>query len=240
MAKKKKKSVLDYDPLAWLNESEAPEDENKTEPNKLGVNEKSKLKAKKSASQAEEPAQDEEGFGFFAQENDHKGEEESEDDGFGFFTDVPEVENNSAPLDDNNFGFFAEDNDEVANTVNTETLDIKKEDAINLGSELTIKTVSVIKGQIEELMSRDEEIVLDAEHMIKIDTAGLQLLHSLKDTLGQTGHHIKWIGTSTVINDSAEIIGMPLLAPKSKDACYGFFEENIVSKDADDGSSGFF
>lgn len=294
MAKKKKKSVLDYDPLAWLNDSnsndgvetavkteEVKEMEKQKQVTKKAVKKKSVKKSvkkavkKKSVKKAvkkkavktavkkkvEKKAKvketsnitsshENDGFGFFADEDKATIEENTElEDGFGFFeqpnlvvSDEAEsltVDGNAKATneDDEGFGFFS---DEDLEAVNTQTLDITKDEAINLGSELTIKTVSEVKEKIANLMAADIEIVINAEEMIKIDTAGLQLLYSLKEALNQTGHHIKWIGTSTVINDSAEIIGMPLLAPKSKEACFGFFEENNVSKDADDGSSGFF
>ncbi len=311
MAKKKKKSVLDYDPLAWLKETGDESAEQASSEDKKAIKKavtkktsqkkpakkktvkkqttkksvKKKTVRKKEAQKKKDtkkvsentPVQtiektlqeEDESFGFFVDENtltadsaDNKDAEN--DDGFGFFVDVNTMtEANKAEqekddgfgffnnattehnentvteeIKDEGFGFFS--NDEELTAVNTETLNISKEEAINLGSELTIKTVTIVKEQIEERLSSDEDIVINADEMIKIDTAGLQLLYSLKESLSKTGHHIKWIGTSTVINDSAEIIGMPVLAPKSKEACFGFFEENIVAKDAEDGSSGFF
>lgn len=248
MAKKKKKSVLDYDPLAWLNDEEQ----------KNEVSAKSaEPELDKGNTMANETPENNEAFGFFSEEETAEDFTQVEDDGFGFFADEqPSSEVEASPVDENShygffgdepaevepesdesgFGFFADD--EVTQSVKTEVLDIKKDEAINLGSELTIKSVSDMKGIIDQLINSDSEIVINAEEVIKVDTAGLQLLFSLKESLSKTGHHIKWIGTSSVINDSAEIIGMPVLAPKSKDACYGFFEENM--KDAADGSSGFF
>jgi len=314
MAKKKTKSVLDYDPLAWLNESDA-EEESKPSPKTKKASAKKTVKktakksvkkavkkiVKKSAKKAvkkvvkkavkakkvttkakdvapkvnkadivEVPTEDEgEGFGFFTESAETTVEENNEAEaGFGFFTDDDVVEsktalntitedkandegfgffdedNNASDLEtsteDEGFGFFTDDENDVLEVENMETLNISKDDAINLGSELTIKTVAEVKNQISSLLTNDVDVVINAEEMIKIDTAGLQLLYSLKEALGETGHHIKWIGTSTVINDSAAIIGMPILAPKTKAACFGFFEENMPPKDAEDGSSGFF
>lgn len=268
MAKKKKKSVLDYDPLAWLNESHGEQpslgldaqsslEESKKQPEQQNVQMQQDTETAQeqeaqgfgfftdtpSESETNNIDEAEQGFGFFAVNNKptaENDEAESNDKGYGFFaqdnTQEQEVETNSS---DEGFGFFADD----AGKDSPEQKEIKqvsKENVLNLGSELTIRTVSEMKQQIDSKLSDDEEIVLDAEEMIKIDMAGLQMLYSLKHCLEKTGHHIKWVGTSTVINDSAEMIGMPLLAPKSKDACFGFFEENIVTKDAEDGSSGFF
>lgn len=167
-------------------------------------------------------------FGFFA--DDENGVAETADDLFASKDDANEESNDVGSFNDSEQGEEA---------VNTETLDIDKSKIISLGSELTIKTVESIKTQIDDSLLVDDDVVMNAEEMIKIDTAGLQLLFSLKSSLDKTGHHIKWVGTSSVINDSAEVIGFPVLAPKSKEACYGFFADEEAEKEADDGF-GFF
>lgn len=173
-----------------------------------------------------------EGFGFFDETPTQTALPEESDEGFGFFSDELSSKN-IEEIEDEGFGFF--DQSEVLEIVDSKQIE---GEVLDLGSELSIKTVAEIKQQIDQMVAADIDVVINAEELIKIDTAGLQLLFSLRESLAKTGHHIKWAGTSSVINDSAELIGMPVLAPKSKDANFGFFEDK--PKDAEDGSSGFF
>ena len=238
--KKPSKSVLDYDPLAWLGEDdESTEDTGSVEAATVAKKAAVKKSVAKKAviDQAEvtkietrdmhDSNEEEQGFGFF---NDPAESEPSdaineavEDQGFGFFNDVAEAEVTKPVEDieqDQGFGFF--DSSEPLTTQSVE-LD-GASNIINLGADLTIRSVSSCKALIDENISNGFDIRLAAGDLQKIDTAGLQLIYSLNKSLEKTSQSISWESSNSIINDAASLIGMPRLLELSEDeGSHGFF-----------------
>jgi len=218
MSKKSSKSVLDYDPLAWLKEADEQEKQNASEQKELEAAEKP------------EP-----------EETDNETETNVTNDidtdsevGFGFFADEDAIEHEQQvqqqPGDTN-----TNSNQEP---VMTET----SADVINLGPELSIKTVAELKSSIEPFYASHANISLDASELQKIDTAGLQLLFSLKQSLDRRQQKINWVHSNAIINQAAEIIGMEALADEVEAANFGFFDEPspVESKSESEDGYGFF
>jgi ABC-type transporter Mla MlaB component len=301
--KKTSKNVIDYDPLAWLNEESdlsGSSDENsapaENEPEAVAAPKKKTVKkkiakkktAKKkgaskqtankktadkivSAKKVDEPLQkstpmeteadQNTAWGFFDDEQIEHNQPESEPEtvesepaAFGFFSDddtpEPAAVNTEQSVevtaddtqDDAGYGFF--DTDESL-TTQAAQMDADS-NIIYLGADLTIRSVAACKMLIEQNLSSGFDIRLAAGELQKIDSAGLQLLYSLKMTLQKTSQTIYWESTSSIINNAAKMIGMPALcdADEESDPGYGFFSEDenpgaTSDTQADDGY-GFF
>ena len=259
--KKPSKSVLDYDPLAWLAEDDEPvEDSAKVEAKpiakKVSVKQSATKKAvvrkaitnkatgkktvakkvtlKKTTAQkassseqivktpvAKKPVINEAEVTNI--ETIDMNESNEEDQGFGFFDDAPvaKITKPEEVLDEGqSFGFF--DSDE---SLSTQAVKLNDENnIINLGAELTIRSVSACKELIDANISNGFDIKLAAGDLQKIDTSGLQLIYSLNKTLEKTSQSIIWESSNSIINDAALLIGMPKLLESSEDeGSYGFF-----------------
>jgi len=237
VAKKPSKSVLDYDPLAWLGEEKEdisdvkPENSKKSATDNSGVKKSNTRKAatKKSVSKKavtnntetenmSNSTEESQGFGFFDDEPEEKESEQSQ--GYGFFDSSEPLTSQAAAVD-------------------------RATNIIDLGAELTIRSVSTCKTLIDENLSNGFDIKLSAGELQKIDSAGLQLIYSLNKTLEKTSQSISWVSSNSIINDAAKLIGMPKLLESSDDEdAFGFFIENdnndMLSDSKDDTSYGFF
>ncbi len=267
--KKGTKSVLDYDPLAWLAEGDSADDTEKAidEPvapkkevkkrvvKKVSVKKKSaktksiaKKVAKKPAKSKETTAieetiemsnsnEDNPGYGFFddsaepdelealAQQNDTDSKAEA-DQGFGFFDEPGEVkvtESKAEPEEDPGYGFFDNSDQLDSQSVGLDNYT----NVIHLGADLTIRSVTALKALIDENLTNGFDIKLAAGDLQKIDTAGLQLIYSLSNTLEKTSQSITWVSSNSIINDAAKQIGLPqLMESPEDDGAYGFFDDD--------------
>lgn len=192
--KKTTKNVLDYDPLAWL-------DDPGSDPGS----------EQQSSSQVIEEQELDSGYGFFA-DDESKEEMQSEQ---------LLSEQNMDEESDSGYGFF---DDAAANSDIAEQNSQVSEDNIDLGSDLTIRTVAQIKSAIDYKLQQGTDIQLSAQSLQKIDTAGLQLIYSLVQTLEKSSSQIHWSGTSDLINDAAQQLGLPeLIQSSTQDDGFGFF-----------------
>ncbi len=258
--KKTSKNVIDYDPLAWLNEE--------TEQNGTAQQDNDSAKAGKVTAQASKKKADANAI-----EQDGNVETESENAAYGFFSD--EETPSAAPEDTAAFGFFDEE-DQVTETEvaaadsgqqettadpeegsaygffdDTDALTTQAarldgdNNVINLGADLTIRSVGACKELIDQSLSNGFDVRIAAGELQKIDSAGLQLIYTLKTTLEKTAQSIHWESTSNIINDAAKIIGMPRLCDADdSDPGFGFFEDDNVAPSTADSSAddgyGFF
>ncbi len=159
-------------------------------------------------------------YGFFDSVNDKELSEPEKDAGYGFFDTSDQLSSQSVELD-------------------------RASNIINLGAELTIRSVSGCKALIDENISNGFDIKLAAAELQKIDTAGLQLIYSLNKTLEKTSQCIIWESSNTIINDAAQLIGLPKLLESSEDdEAFGFFNEDVnqnsQSSQQDNSGFGFF
>ncbi|MCK5665828.1 MAG: STAS domain-containing protein [Thiotrichaceae bacterium] len=269
--KKGAKSVLDYDPLAWLAEGDSVEDteKDKDEPvtpkkvvkkrvvkkvsaKKKSVKKKSSAKkvVKKPVNLNETTAigetiemsnsnEENPGYGFFDdspepseietldQQND-TGSKSEADQGFGFFDEPDEVkvtESEPETEAEQNLGYGFFDNTDQLDSQSA-GLD-NSTNIINLGADLTIRSVAACKALIDENITNGFDIKLAAGELQKIDTAGLQLIYSLNHTLEKTSQSITWVSSNSIINDAAKLLGLPqLMESPEDDGAYGFFDDD--------------
>lgn len=203
VAKKSSKTVLEYDPLAWLKEEDSSEKPQKKAAGRNKV--VKKAVAKKSASKNVESA--------------------------------AEVERKEPVAIENvNFGFFNSE-DEVVEIMAMPT--DSGATIISIGSSLTIKTIAELKQQLDESLAENVDITLDSAELQKIDTAGLQLLFSLQNSLQHTGQQLLWANKNPMIESAAKLIGLSELIGDAESQGFGFFEDESVDPKQDQGF-GFF
>jgi anti-anti-sigma regulatory factor len=248
--KKSKKQAMDYDPLAWLDAAEqgdageqAPASSRDTggfEPvrqdagqaaasdgNKLPGGEPQSPAAKQDSKTVDEAL----GYGFFDQDSIEVKQETVHD--------MPENSGDTTQA----YGFFDDDQDPGQQETSAVKLDISGQ-VIETGAELTIRSVAEFKEMLERSLAEGNDVCISAQGLRKIDTAGLQLLYSLKLSLAKTNQSIQWVQSSNMINDGAELIGMPPLADAVADEgeSFGFFDEQgkaAPAASAEEESEGF-
>lgn len=171
---------------------------------------------------------------------------DEEQPGYGFFNDEPEMTDANPPADieeGQGYGFFSDTSEDETMKVDEATGESEvygffdtsdnlasspgvddDSNIINLGAELTIRSVATVKPLIDESISNGFDVKLAAGELQKIDTAGLQLIYSLSRTLEKTSQAITWESSNSIINDAAALIGMPGLLESSEDeGSFGFF-----------------
>ena len=228
------RNVLDYDPLAWLDEADeaaeageiAAHDTTPTIPPDSEQDDAASLGA--DADSGIEP--DSGAYGFFIDapaQSDSTTQPEpanSDEAAYGFFTDAPAADDNSSG-DEAAFGFF----DDAPGHIGMHADQDLPDGAINLGAELTIRTIADTKRQIDEVMLEQSRVRLAAASLQKIDSAGLQMLYSLKSTLVNNHQAIEWLSDSELIDQAAASLGLPALTAASSntdaqgDEGFGFF-----------------
>ncbi len=237
MAKKTApKKVIDYDPLAWLDESAGNDEEEKQSAaatprrNKPVVDQSGQhAPAKEPSAAAQGPLAD-------------------ESPGYGFFVDEPEVGSAKSTAETTTetvleaasaaYGFFA---DESAELASAGSLTGTADGTIDLGAELTIRSISASKTMIDQALATGKDIRIDISQLQKIDSAGVQMIYSLLQTLGKTTQAVTWVGSNTMLNDAAGLLGMaPVIGDQQADEAYGFFVDETAPEAEEDGAFGFF
>ncbi|MDJ0833297.1 MAG: STAS domain-containing protein [Gammaproteobacteria bacterium] len=239
MAKKSTpKQVIDYDPLAWLDEAAATEAEetpasaSKASRNKPTTDKQGRrTEAKTSAAPAQEPVSEESaGYGFFAEEPELSSAQASAQTNAG---SVEQEQTETAA-----YGFFADD--ASALTGDNATVEATGE-KIDLGAELTIRSIAERKTMIDRALATGEDIRIDISQLQKIDSAGVQMIYSLIHSLQQTTQAVCWVGSNPMIDDAAGLLGLaPLLDAQQTADAYGFFADETEPDVEADGAFGFF
>ncbi len=218
--KRSRKTVLEYDPLAWLKD----EDNGAEEPKKKATGGE-KSATKKAAKKAEQKSavSDATVVKKTSKEAAAKSEEAKEE---------------AVMVENIDFGFF-DTEEEVADIKPVTT----KSDGtvISLGSVLTLKTVAEFKRCFDESLTNNDDVTLDSTELQKIDTAGLQLLFSLQQSLDKTGQSLSWVSMNPIIESAANLIGLPDYFGNEKSASFGFFEDEAARDDQSQNQGfGFF
>ena len=94
---------------------------------------------------------------------------------------------------------------------------------IKLGRELNFTNAAAVKQEIESCLAGGREPVLDAAALQKVDTAGLQMLMSLRQFLETNQRELKWQTHSPVIESAASLIGVSFDMPSEAEQGFGFF-----------------
>lgn len=86
---------------------------------------------------------------------------------------------------------------------------------IDCGTRLSIDQVEGLYQSFEAALLTGAVLSLEASNVQFCDTAGLQMIISLKKSLAQTGHDITWGGVSDNLKETAGYLGLsePLNLP---------------------------
>lgn len=80
--------------------------------------------------------------------------------------------------------------------------------SISCGERLSIEHVERLYSEMEQALTSEADVELDASQVHYCDTAGLQLVVSLRQTLQKTGHDIHWQGSSENLLETAGYLGL--------------------------------
>lgn len=79
---------------------------------------------------------------------------------------------------------------------------------IDCGERLSIENVEQLYSEMESALASGTDIELDGRQVHYCDTAGLQLVVSLRRELQKTGHDIHWSGVSDHLSETASYLGL--------------------------------
>jgi len=79
---------------------------------------------------------------------------------------------------------------------------------VELPEKLTIVTVEALHEQLEPLLNENNDVVLNAESVARVDTAGLQVLLSFCQTLQKQHVSFSWTSIPDVLRDGALQLGL--------------------------------
>lgn len=79
---------------------------------------------------------------------------------------------------------------------------------IHCGERLSIEHVEALYGEMESALASEADVELDAGQVHYCDTAGLQLLVSLRREMQKTSHDIHWSETSEVLQQTCGYLGL--------------------------------
>ena len=90
--------------------------------------------------------------------------------------------------------------------MDTKTRKNTKSNTLNIGERLTINQVSELRDEIIKLLSEEKKLKLDLKDVTECDTAGVQMLVSLKVYGNQHRNKISITNeTETVINEAGAL-----------------------------------
>ena len=81
----------------------------------------------------------------------------------------------------------------------------------DLPGNLTISTAEALHEELEPLLLKDNDIVVNGDNVVRVDTAGLQLMLAFKNALAKRNLGFSWKGFSTALFESAQQIGLTQL-----------------------------
>lgn len=79
---------------------------------------------------------------------------------------------------------------------------------VDLPESLTIASAEALHEQLEPVLSAHQNVVLNAEHVSRVDTAGLQLIFAFNCELQKHSLTLDWSAVPSVLIESAEQIGL--------------------------------
>ena len=80
--------------------------------------------------------------------------------------------------------------------------------AVECGNRLSIDQVEGLYQKLEGALLSGGDLTLDAGAVHFCDTAGLQMILSLRKTLSATGNDIVWSAVSDVVKETAGYLGL--------------------------------
>ena len=79
---------------------------------------------------------------------------------------------------------------------------------LKVEGELSISVARTVANQWQEALKNPGAVLVDVHALTKVDTAGLQLLVSLKRTCAVARRPFGWQGTSPLLEDAARRCGL--------------------------------
>jgi anti-anti-sigma regulatory factor len=79
---------------------------------------------------------------------------------------------------------------------------------IDCGESLDVSVIMDFRALILQAMASDDEIILDATQLERIDGAAMQLLTALFKDADETNHPIRWKSSSDALMNAARLSGL--------------------------------
>lgn len=80
---------------------------------------------------------------------------------------------------------------------------------VELGESLDISRVQAARDSWREALASGARVIrVEVSQLKTIDTAGLQLLISLRRSMARTGGHVVFVGNSEALRRAAEVVGL--------------------------------
>jgi ABC-type transporter Mla MlaB component len=79
---------------------------------------------------------------------------------------------------------------------------------IHCGERLSIEHVEALYSEMESALSSEADVELDGGDVHYCDTAGLQLLVSLRRELQKTSHDVHWLASSDTLRETSGYLGL--------------------------------
>ncbi len=76
--------------------------------------------------------------------------------------------------------------------------------------ELTVKTVSALKDQLDQSIIKDVGLELDLENIARIDALGVQLLVTFISEIQRQERPIHWGAMSSALEKATDVLGIDL------------------------------
>lgn len=79
---------------------------------------------------------------------------------------------------------------------------------VDLPENLTIATAELLHQQLEPVVEKHQDVILNAEHVSRVDTAGLQLLYAFFTEQQQHQLGVNWQSVPAALSDGAHLLGL--------------------------------
>lgn len=79
---------------------------------------------------------------------------------------------------------------------------------VDLPENLTIATAELLHQQLEPIVEKHQNVTLNAEHVSRVDTAGLQLLYAFINEQHQHQLEVEWQSVPAPLSDGATLLGL--------------------------------
>lgn len=79
---------------------------------------------------------------------------------------------------------------------------------VDLPENLTIATAEVLHQQLEPVVDKHQNVILNAENVSRVDTAGLQLLYAFCSEQNQHQLTVDWSSVPSSLTDGASLLGL--------------------------------
>lgn len=79
---------------------------------------------------------------------------------------------------------------------------------ILLGSSVDLSNLTALRLELDSVLRIDGGVVIDSRHVVRADTAALQLLLGFVRQARRQGREVRWEHVSTSLTESARLLGL--------------------------------